>query len=136
MNITFEVPGNPIALKRHRHTKAGFSYDPSKSDKADFLAMCMNNRPKKPFEGALSVKLEFFFVRPKSHYGMGKNAGRIKESAPQEHITKPDVDNLIKFVLDSLNGIFYKDDRQVVNLLAFKTYTDNYPCVSISIMEL
>ena len=39
-DITFTVPGNPKALKRHRtvqHGKFSRQYDPSEGDKADFL---------------------------------------------------------------------------------------------------
>lgn len=120
--MKFEIVGNPVSLKRYRYTKTGFTYDPSKRDKADFLAKCMNNRPNKPIKTAVSVKLEFYFVRPKSHFGTGKNSGKLKMSAPAFHIKTPDLDNLVKFVLDSLNGVFYEDDRQINNLLAWKGY--------------
>jgi len=133
--MKFEVIGNPIALKRHRYTKTGISYDPSKNDKMDFLAKCLNNRPPKPLKGAISMKLGFYFVRPKSHFGTGKNAGRLKESAPMFHNKKPDLDNLVKFVVDSLNGIFYEDDRQINNLLAYKDY-DDYAHINIEITTI
>ena len=36
--IKLIVQGSPIALKRHKHTKSGHTYDPSKGDKRLFLA--------------------------------------------------------------------------------------------------
>lgn len=33
---------------------------------------------------------------------------------------RADVDNLVKTVLDGLNGAAFEDDRQVVNIKAFK----------------
>lgn len=132
--IYFEIPGDPIALKRHRHTKSGFSYDPSKNDKADFLAKCMNNKPSKPFTKAVALELEFIFTRPKSHFGTGRNSGVLKPSAPEFHTKRPDLDNLIKFVEDALNGVFYTDDRQIMYVGATKTYGE-YSCVRIGIWE-
>lgn len=38
--------------------------------------------------------------------------------------TGPDVDNLVKFVMDALNELVHPDDRQVVKLLAYK-FRDN-----------
>ncbi len=37
-------------------------------------------------------------------------------------ISKPDIDNLIKSVLDGLNKIVYNDDRQVYKIIASKYY--------------
>ena len=35
---------------------------------------------------------------------------------------KPDTDNIAKTILDSLNGIAFEDDKQVVALLVKKLY--------------
>jgi Holliday junction resolvase RusA-like endonuclease len=45
---------------------------------------------------------------------------------------KPDIDNVIKIIADSLNGIAYKDDTQIVKLTAHKLYSDN-PRVEIKL---
>lgn len=37
---------------------------------------------------------------------------------------KPDIDNILKVVLDGLNGIAYKDDKQVVLTQCKKVYAD------------
>ena len=37
---------------------------------------------------------------------------------------KPDLDNCVKIVADSLNGIAYKDDSQIVSVVADKYYSD------------
>lgn len=74
---------------------------------------------------ALQVSLEFYFDRPKSHYRTGKNADKLKDSAPKFHTKKPDVDNLAKAVLDACQdaGLF-KDDSAVVVLTVEKSYVD------------
>ena len=38
---------------------------------------------------------------------------------------KPDVDNIIKIILDSLNGLAYKDDAQIVACSCQKFYASN-----------
>jgi Holliday junction resolvase RusA-like endonuclease len=40
----------------------------------------------------------------------------------EQKITKPDVDNLAKAILDALNGVAYEDDSQVYSLEVQKWY--------------
>jgi len=131
-NITFVVPGNPVALKRHRTLKKGFSYDPSANDKADFLAKAMQYRPDIPFDGPISLTIVCFFKRPKSHYRAGKFSHQLKDTAPVWHTSTPDGDNLLKFVGDALNGIFWRDDKFIAVSQVIKKY-DESPRVAINI---
>ena len=73
---------------------------------------------------AVDVHIIYHFKRPKSHYRTGKYSKELKPDTPICHITKPDVDNLIKFTLDVLSGVLYKDDNQVVSVTAIKLYDD------------
>jgi len=50
--------------------------------------------------------------------------------------TKPDLDKLIRAIADSLTGVWYKDDSQIVKLQAEKCYTTDQPGVYISISHL
>ena len=45
---------------------------------------------------------------------------------------KPDIDNVVKAVLDALNGVAYRDDTQVVELHVRKSYSEK-PRVEVSI---
>jgi Holliday junction resolvase RusA-like endonuclease len=38
---------------------------------------------------------------------------------------RPDLDNCIKLIADALNGIVWKDDRQIVRLIASKCYAEH-----------
>jgi len=137
--ITFEVLGNPKALKRHRtFFKNGrrINTDPSKGDKADFLTQALASRPDKPLTGPLKMQIEFFMPRPKNHFGTGKNASNLKDSAPWWHTSRPDLDNMIKLVKDALDGVFYKDDSQICTLHAAKAYTTQAPRVIVGLVKL
>lgn len=123
--ISFRVPGDPQSLKRHRHFNRGKfvqTYDPSKGDKADFLAIAMANRPEAPLDEPLEMLLTFCFSRPRAHYRTGRYAHLLKDSAPVWHTKIPDADNLIKFVCDSLNGVFWRDDSVICSVNAEKLY--------------
>lgn len=133
--ITFFVPGNPQALKRHRtfHAKGrAIQYDPSQGDKADFLAKCMEHRPPQPWDEPIMVSLSFYFSRPKSHYNA---KGKLKATAKLYHVSKPDVDNLTKLVMDAMNGWFFRDDSQAFEIHAFKSYSE-MPGVKVEIKRI
>lgn len=64
--------------------------------------------------GAVSLSVAFIFARPKSHYGTGKNAGKLKPNLSPWHTQKPDRTKLLRCIEDSFKGVLWKDDSQVV----------------------
>lgn len=134
------VYGEPKAQKRHRHARLKESnfiktYDPSSDDKDDLLWQVINHKPAKPFDQPLKVSVHAFFSRPKSHFGTGRNKGKLKRSAPIYHTSKPDRDNLDKFVLDALTGVFFTDDKIVCDGRIVKKYS-TIPRLEIFIQKL
>ena len=121
--LTFRANYKPTALKRPRLVRNSIVYDPSKKDKKDWLMCVKKYAPPQPYEFPLKINLEFYFPRPKCHYRSGKYSEELKKSAPTIHTCMPDIDNLSKFILDAMNGVFYNDDRQVVELNSHKEYT-------------
>ena len=78
-----------------------------------------------PITGPVTVDLTFLLPRPKGHFGTGRNAGKLRDSAPTHHTTKPDLDKLIRAVLDALTSAgVWGDDSQVWGLAAAKGYAD------------
>jgi len=138
--ISITIEGVPQALKRHRAVRAGKfirTYDPSSKDKEDFSWKAISKlKPDSPFTGPISLVVVFYMPRPKSHYGSGKNASILKKSAPSYHVTKPDTDNLLKFVKDAFNKIYWKDDSQVYLVTAQKCYTELTPRTEVEIVEV
>lgn len=133
--IIFKVEGIPIAQPRY-HTGKNFSYIRKTSTgkvhsidgwKERIYWTCFNavgDLDNYPLEGRVEISLEFIFERPK----------RTKKSVIYKK-TKPDIDNLIKAVLDAMNKVIYKDDNRVCKLSAVKKYGDS-PCVKITIGEI
>lgn len=73
--------------------------------------------------GAVTVDLAVRIPRAKAHYKANKFSLRL--SAPHHHISRPDVDNLAKAILDELGadaGGIIRDDRQIVALSVSKRY--------------
>lgn len=81
-----------------------------------------------PWRCPVSLSVHFKFIRPKGHYGTGRNALLLKKSAPREHVKKPDLSKLVRCVEDALTGIVWVDDSQVTIINTSKRYaTDDYP---------
>lgn len=118
-NISFTVYGEPTPLSRHMLSK-GRMYNPSGMHQREFAKACESFLPSKPLEGPIEAKMIFYFSRPKYHFRTGKNSHLLKDGISDWHSTRKDLDNLIKFVLDSLNKQAYLDDSQVKNLLKHK----------------
>lgn len=80
--------------------------------------------------GALAVDIWFTMPIPQS-WSKRKKSAVIGEY----HVKKPDADNLVKGVFDSLNKIAWEDDNQVAKLTAVKVYGES-PGIEIYVKEL
>ena len=79
-------------------------------------------RNVRALRGVVWVSIEFRLARPRSHFGTGKNEGRLKRSAPAYPGVKPDVDKLARCTLDALTELAFEDDARIVNLHVGKEY--------------
>ena len=123
--IEFEVLGIPKAQPRTKIARHGAfvrAYDPAGKDKTNLAAEIKRHAPATPIDKPIAVKIYFFMPRPKSHFGTGKNSGKIKDNAPEWCSVKPDLDNMIKYITDTMNGIFYRDDALIFWIIASKRY--------------
>ncbi|MGM7634197.1 RusA family crossover junction endodeoxyribonuclease [Bacillus sp. Hm123] len=80
--------------------------------------------------GALQVNILFIMPIPES-WSMKKK----REAVGQYHVKKPDADNLVKGVFDSLNKFAWTDDNQVAKVIAEKVYGE-YPGINVVIKQL
>ena len=122
-SIDIKIDGKPKPQQRHRHTKKGFTYDPSSKDKKDRLTLIHSQAPKKPFEGGITLYVRFCMPYVKKHYRTGKFSNELKPNPPLSYRIKPDIDNLLKFVMDAGNGVLWKDDSQIYKVDMEKIYS-------------
>lgn len=79
----------------------------------------------RPLECPVRIHLEFLLERPAVHMGTGRNAGLPRPSAPPLPAVKPDLDKLIRAILDGLSKVAIVDDAQVVEIHAAKVYANS-----------
>lgn len=117
--VTFEVIGNPRGKERPRMTRRGIVYTPKKTKDYEEL---IKEGYKKTNEGKLSGEIE---ADIRAMYQIPKSTPKCKlqEMLKEHPQKKPDLDNIIKAVLDALNGIAYDDDKQVTKINIEKFYS-------------
>ena len=139
MRLAFSVLGTarPQGSKRHvgggRMVEMGKDLKPWRQQIAVEASQRMGST--QPWTQPVKVTLVFFLIRPKSHFGTGRNAGTLKASAPRFPSSSPDLDKLTRAVLDALTGIAFRDDAQVQVLDCMKLYADDhYPGVVVEVV--
>ena len=119
--IKFLINTRPKPQQRHRH-RGKYNYDPSAKSKKEFLLLSKQYAPKSPTTKNIELYIIFCYKRPRSHDISKNKILKLKPDAPMYRASTPDLDNLEKFVMDSYQGVFYKDDAQIVRLSSEKVY--------------
>jgi Holliday junction resolvase RusA-like endonuclease len=96
------------------------------------------NLPVFEEKSLLAMTIVFRLKRPlKDFVASRRGPGRLRLVAPsQVALTRTDVDNLAKFVLDSLNEVLYQDDRQIVSLHVTKLLDNQDDCLGSTQIHL
>lgn len=131
--IQCTVPGQPVPKARPRFSsKSGTAYTPKRTKNFETLIK-KHIKPlvKDIFLGPVHVHINVVFKRPKYMQKNIYNEGLIL------HTKRPDLDNVVKAVLDALNSVL-KDDSQVCKLSATKYYAEKHcePRTDITISKL
>lgn len=125
--IVVTVPGVPVAKGRPRITAVGGfarAYTPAKTVRYEDLIKIaaydrMNGR--EPLQGPVTLSITAYVAIPKS---MPKKRQRDAAEGIVKPVTRPDADNYAKAALDGCNGILFRDDSQVTDLIVRKRYSD------------
>ena len=133
--IAFDIEGEAKGKGRPRRTNNGHVYTPTNTGNYEnwvrdrFLAS-----GQEPLIGKVPIaaSITVYTAIPKS---TPKKLRAKMESGEVRPIKKPDCDNIIKSILDSLNGIAYADDCQIVTLAYEKAYSE-MPKVSVKLWEM
>lgn len=138
LKVKFTVLGEPTGKGRPRFRSAGNlvqTYTPDKTVSYENLIKTEYRRQCHDFKFENTDQLD---VRITAYYGIPKSKPKKTQKLMEEHILrplkKPDADNVIKAVLDSLNNIAYHDDTQVVDLQIRRFYSRD-PRLVVTIQE-
>ena len=131
MTIAFQVYGDPKGQPRPRafamklgngkYSARVFDSGTAEGWKSAIAVAARPARPPAPMLGPVVLRIQFIFLRPKSHF---RKNGALKDGSPLHHTKKPDSDNCAKAVLDAITqlGGFWHDDSQVSDLHVWKRY--------------
>lgn len=117
MEITLDI--EPVPWQRpgfNKNKKRAYTQKNTRQFKKLIEQMIWIQTRKYPFilKGRLNLTCAFYLTREPS----------VRRKSP---CTKPDLDNLLKAVLDSMEGYVYKNDSQITKYAIEKLYADECP---------
>lgn len=125
MIYEFEVPAKIIGKGRPRlNSYTGQVYTPTRTKDYESLVeqyFLLKYPRYKTMEGRAKVTIIAYFEVPKS------TSKAMKEQMLENKISptkKPDIDNVIKIVLDAMNKFAFKDDTQITKIEVEKLYAE------------
>jgi Holliday junction resolvase RusA-like endonuclease len=140
-NVRIVVHAEPIPKARPRFVRAtGRAFTPRTTELAEhrirqawlaYLPAHLDGyvpAANGPLPGPLALDVIVFLRRPAGHFGSGRNAGVVKDSAPGRPCgARRDWDNYGKAASDGLTGAAWRDDGQIVDARVRKFYADDEP---------
>lgn len=137
MKVRFTVPGEPQGKARPRfNSKTGITYTPNETVEYERLVVLAYRSKvgnvKFPDNASIDMRIRAYFKIPASD---NKKKRAQKESGEVRPTKKPDWDNIGKIIADSLNGVAYHDDTQIVDAQVRKFYSD-VPRVEVTIEDV
>lgn len=125
--LSFVVPGDPRGKGRPRASRQGGVFRLHTDDKTaayeNLVKLAARNAlgSAEPLDGPLHASIGVFVTPPAS----ASKKARAAMIAGELHPTKrPDLDNVVKAVLDGCNGVAFRDDALIVTLSASKAYAN------------
>ena len=117
--ISFTVHGEPKSKLRPRFSRRGsfvVTYTPAETKVAEenIMLVAMQHKPDTLITGPILLSVRAYRSPLKS---FSKKKLAMALSGKLRPTTKPDLDNNIKLVKDSLNSLIWKDDAQVIEYL-------------------
>ena len=134
-NIAFNIPGKVSGKGRPRFARRGkfvATYTPEKTKAMESIVKeCAAKEmiSKDLLTGPVSLVIRVYLHHPQRWSKKNKDAAYWV-------IGKPDADNIIKLIGDSLNGIVFTDDSQVASIHFSRRYTTSPEEVWVFVTEL
>lgn len=113
----------PVAWQRPRlNRQTRFFDNQAKTKLVVGISLDLQHNKEPLFNGPIDIELYFYFKPPKT-------------KKPTTHHVKPDVDNLVKFILDTIKDVLISDDKIICSIHAHKLYDQN-PRTEFTITEV
>ena len=134
-SIIFEVEGPPVAKARPRVINRS-AYTPAKTKdyeervRGEALRE-MLNRGLEVVRRPQEIDVELVFEMPMPASWSAKKRGRLHLTG---HAQAPDLDNLVKAILDGCKGVVYEDDSQITGLSAGKVWVNGRGNARVTVM--
>lgn len=116
--VEISIPGTPRAKARPHSGPGGF-YTPKETEAEEAFIRAAGVKAmagREPMVGPVKLVLEAVFEMPVSW------PSRVREMRQLPHVSKPDLDNIEKLVLDALNEVVFLDDGQICEVIKRKRY--------------
>ena len=132
--ITFTVPGEPVAKARARAVVRNgrvSHFTPEKTARYENLVRLAAQQAmagRSPIEGPVFLTVVATLGISVSWSLKKQRAAAVGEIRPTK---KPDLDNILKAIKDGMNGVAWRDDAQVVQVVASKAYGQPGVCVTV-----
>jgi Holliday junction resolvase RusA-like endonuclease len=125
ISIMFTIYGHPVAKGRPRFSTRGkfpVAYTPEKTKTYESEVGMMAKAAmgaSEVLDGALEAFIYVTFPVPASY---SKKRTEACLNDVEKHTKRPDLDNVIKAVIDGMDKIVFKDDSQITSIHSTKVY--------------
>ena len=135
--MIFEIAGEPMGKQRPKFSRAGNyvrTYTPKETvNYEQWVKMCYKQAGGEHLgTGPITIGIGIYYKIPKSFSKKKRQQALERKIVPT---VKPDCDNVLKIICDSLNGIAYEDDKQIAYVYITKYYAEE-PSVKVFIDKL
>lgn len=137
--IKFFVPGQPVGKGRPRFGRYS-TYTPERTKTKEEEVKAIAWRAMRE-SGRLAPTDKPCAVLVDAAYRVGTSFTKKRKAmcyAQKERPGKPDIDNVVKLVMDAMNGVVYKDDTQAVMTVSLKRYAvdGEEPGVTVTVIQM
>ena len=139
MSYNFTLEETPKPQARPRLGRNGFFHTPVKKHMAALKAKIKGGTNNVPVFGSnqpVVVNIKFFMRRPNTHFKGKDRLNTLRARLPLAHVAVPDLDNMVKFVLDGINELVYQHDKQVAKLVACKLFDSEGDCNGRTVVKV
>lgn len=134
--MKFVISGKIKAKQRPRFGRSGVYTPLDTVNYENYIKIIYQNEINEFLINPLKMVITAYFQMPASKTKTQNALDRFLNSTPFP-TKKPDADNIGKIVADSLNGVAYKDDAQIVDMQIIKKWSmENTEYLEVEIIEL